>query len=368
MNGTARLTLLMTADTVGGVWTYAASLARALVQRNIDVHLVTTGPPARPDQCAMISDPRIKLIDGEIELEWRDPAGDDIARARTLLHQIEQRVRPDVIHLNSFREATFGWQAPVLVVAHSCVNSWARACDDDEWLNEPAWRHYSAAVAAGLGAANAWVSPSTALRDAILAIYQPGSPSEVIWNGIEAQHAATLPKRGFILAAGRMWDAAKNLAALAEAAAGLPWPVLVAGDEPSEKASAENVARLGRLPHPALAARMQRAAIFASPAKYEPFGLAVLEAATAGCALVLSDIASFRELWDGAARFVPASDPQALHIALAQLCADRAERERLQHAAAERARRYALSHTADAYHALYRRLIASAARDLKVPA
>lgn len=34
-------------------------------------------------------------------------------------------------------------------------------------------------------------------------------------------------------------------------------------------------------------------------------GLSVLEAAQAGCALVLGDIDSLRELWDGAATFVP---------------------------------------------------------------
>ncbi len=46
------------------------------------------------------------------------------------------------------------------------------------------------------------------------------------------------------------------------------------------------------------------ATVFASMARYEPFGLAVLEAAQAGMRLVLSDIPTFRELWDGAAIFV----------------------------------------------------------------
>ena len=77
---------------------------------------------------------------------------------------------------------------------------------------------------------------------------------------------------------------------------------------------AERRAR-SRSPHvaaarPARAAPRSRAGsarcpIFVSAARYEPFGLAVLEAAQAGCALVLSDIPTFRELWDGAALFVP---------------------------------------------------------------
>ena len=51
--------------------------------------------------------------------------------------------------------------------------------------------------------------------------------------------------------------------------------------------------------------------IFVSVSRYEPFGLAVLEAAHAGCALVLSDIPTFRELWQGAASFVIAAGSAA---------------------------------------------------------
>ena len=62
------------------------------------------------------------------------------------------------------------------------------------------------------------------------------------------------------------------------------------------------------------------AAIYALPARYEPFRLEVLEAAAPGCALVLGDIASLRELWDGAALFVAPDDDRALRA--------RAERSR----------------------------------------
>ena len=106
------LTVLMTADTVGGVWTYATALAGALAQRNIEVHLVTMGPPARPDQRAMIADNRVTVIDSGLELEWRDPAGDDVPRARAVLSRIAQDICPDIVHLNSFREASYDWDAP----------------------------------------------------------------------------------------------------------------------------------------------------------------------------------------------------------------------------------------------------------------
>ena len=77
---------------------------------------------------------------------------------------------------------------------------------------------------------------------------------------------------------------------------------------PSRRSAASTMAHVAR--------HLARQPIFVSTALYEPFGLAVLEAAQAGCALVLSDIPTFRELWDGAARFVPARDDGALACAI----------------------------------------------------
>jgi glycosyltransferase involved in cell wall biosynthesis len=65
-----------------------------------------------------------------------------------------------------------------------------------------------------------------------------------------------------------------------------------------------------------------RASVFALPSRYEPFGLAALEAGLAGCALVLGDIPTLRELWDGAALFVPPDDREQLVAALSALAED----------------------------------------------
>src|SRR5205823_14916648 len=102
-----------------------------------------------------------------------------------------------------------------------------------------------------------------------------------------------------------------------------------------------------------LIAQMQCAGIFASPAVYEPFGLSILEAAACGCALVLGDIPTLKELWHDAALFVKPRDTQALARSLQRLCRDESLRARFQHAARLRARRYALNEMARAYHNLY---------------
>jgi glycosyltransferase involved in cell wall biosynthesis len=365
MSPSAAKRVLMTTDAVGGVWTYSAGLATALATAEMEVHLVVLGPPPSQDKRAMLRDNRIRLIESNLALEWQDPAGYDVPNARRFLEDLEDTIQPDIVHLNSFREANYDWLAPVVLVAHSCVNSWGLACHDTQWLSEPKWQHYTGAVAAGLDRARAWVSPSRAFHDVICGLYRPSLPGTVIWNGIPPASSPPSSKRRIILSAGRLWDAAKNVSALARASRGLDWPILVAGPQPdSAGGNSGELTLIGDMSHGALRARMQRAAIFVSPARYEPFGLSVLEAASAECALILSDIPTFRELWDGAALFVDPADDRALHRALAGLCADDRERARLQRAARERSERYSLERTADAYRALYQGLLATHSRSV----
>jgi glycosyltransferase involved in cell wall biosynthesis len=352
----------MTTDAVGGVWTFSTTLASALADAGMDVALVIMGQAPQAEKQAMLRDGRVHVIESGLALEWQDPQGDDLANARRFFAALEQTIAPDVVHLNSFREATFGWRAPTLVVAHSCVNSWALACNDGEWLGEPRWQHYTRLVGAGLNRAQAWVSPSQAFHDVLCSLYRPNSAGTVIWNGLTPAAMQPKLKRRVILAAGRMWDAAKNIRLLARASHGLQWPVCVAGPTlQSRWSDTGNLTLVGDLAHGDLRARMQHAAIFVSPALYEPFGLSILEAGAAGCALVLSDIPTFRELWDGAALFVDPADAGALHRALANLCNDGRERARLQSAARQRSQRYTLARTVAAYCALYQRLLASRA-------
>jgi len=357
------LRILMTADAVGGVWTYASALACAFAARGADVHLVIQGPAPTGAQRAMVAETSVQLVESPLALEWQDPAGETMDAAGQFYAALQAKLRPDIVHLNSFREATFEWHCPVLVAAHSCVNSWAIACDDTAWLSDQRWRTYTRHVAAGLDQAAAWVCPTYAFRDMVLDLYQPRSRGFVIWNGSPRQTCDLARKEPMILAAGRMWDAAKNLSALEQAAAGLEWPVLVAGAT-VDIASDPAIRQLGVVSHAELSRLMRRAAIFASPARYEPFGLAVLEAAAAGCALVLADIPTFRELWNDAALFVDPTDAYALHGALADLCADPAQCSRLQEAARARSRRYALRRMIDSYVALYQSLLASDGRPM----
>lgn len=352
--------ILMTTDAVGGVWTFTSQLAKALVSDGCEVILVTLGPPPSALQRASLAD-CVTLIESDLKLEWQDPAGIDVDRARSRLAKIERQFAPDIVHLNSFREASFDWNAPVVVVAHSCVNTWAQACGQKAAFGQRRWGVYSRAIRNGLDQADVWIAPSAAFRDTVSQTYQPLNAGRVIWNGIEEAAAIPPAKRPIILGAGRVWDHAKNLTQLAATSASAPWPVQIAGalcSATSRTEAVKGAMYLGELPHEALLQKMQEAEVFVSPALYEPFGLTVLEAARAGCALILSATSTFRELWDGAALFFDPQEHGALAAALQKLCADPGARIRLQRAAAKRSATYSLGRMAAQYQEVYASLMA----------
>jgi glycosyltransferase involved in cell wall biosynthesis len=225
------------------------------------------------------------------------------------------------------------------------------------------WYGYRQRTAAGLRAADLVVAPTRAFLRTIEHEYGAGLPTRVIWNGRSASNIEAIDKQSVVLAAGRVWDAAKNLKMLASVAKDLPWPVCVAGPGAPERgeraALARNVRWLGALSPAAMELAYAQAAVFVAPSRYEPFGLAALEAALAGCALVLGDIPTLRELWTGAALFVPPDDREQLAHVLGLLIADDELRATFGQLAQKRAVTFSPARMTAAYHNAYAEVIAS---------
>lgn len=331
--------VLMTADTVGGVWTCALELARGLADQGIEVALATMGAPLDELQREMAGRvPRLKVFESNFKLEWMEDPWRDVERAGEWLLGLEERFAPDVVHLNGYAHGSLPWSAPKVVAGHSCVLSWWEAVK-----NEPApqdWDRYREEVRAGLAAADLVVAPSAAMMAALCRHYGPLPRTRVVHNGRDVRQFRATAKENILFSAGRLWDEAKNLEALEGVAPRLPWPVFVAGENhhpDGGEARPHHTRRLGRLSQRALAAWLGRAAIYVLPARYEPFGLSVLEAALSGCALVLGDIPSLRELWRNRAVFVPPDDPEALEHAILRLIEDPDRRNALAAGARSRA-------------------------------
>jgi glycogen synthase len=348
--------VLLTADTVGGVWDHAVVLARALAEMGHEVLVAVIGEPhSRP--LARLPD-GVQVVWRSYRLEWMADAGADVRAAGEWLASLAAAWRPDVVHLNQMAYAVHPFPAPVLVAVHSDVLSWWL-----EVLGEPhaARRNpeYFRWTRAGLAAADAVVAPTE--YQAALVQRQYRVPAvRVIHNGLPHGGEPRGEREALVLGAGRAWDAGKGTDVL-DAAAGLlddpAFPVHVVGDVEGpggERFQARHLVLHGRVEREEVDRWMSRAAVFVSASRYEPFGLGPLEAALHGCALVLSDIGSYRELWDGCAEFFPRGDAAALAGALRRLRDDPERRARLARAARKRAvRRYTDAAMARAYASLY---------------
>ncbi|HYF49059.1 MAG TPA: glycosyltransferase family 4 protein [Planctomycetota bacterium] len=349
----------MTADTIGGVWTYALELSAALAAFDVEVALATMGRPLNASQRAEAEALRnLQIFESSYKLEWMEDPWADVDAAGDWLRSLESRLEPDIVHLNGYAHGALPWKAPVLVVGHSCVASWWKAVKGGP-LPE-SWITYRNAVRLGLAAADCVVAPSHAMLAALIEHYGLVPNGRVIPNARDPRAFAPVVKEPFILTAGRLWDAAKNISGLESVAMRLPWPVLVAGEEhhPNGRSSANirTVVPLGYLSSGEMALRLGAASIYALPARYEPFGLSVLEAALSGCALILGDIDSLRENWDGAAVFVDPEDSEALVGAATKLIHQRRRREDLGAAALHRGRSFAPECMGKAYFSLYQQM------------
>jgi glycogen synthase len=350
--------VLMTADTLGGVWVYALELIRAFEEHNVDVVLATMGAPLSKDQRTDLAHlHRVELLESNYKLEWTDDPWSDVEAAGEWLLGLESRFHPDIIHLNGYVHGNLGWQAPVVSVGHSCVLSWWHKVKGEHAPAE--WETYRCLVRRGLRAAQHVIAPSGAMLNCLLDFYGPLPSVQVIPNGRRVDLFTPGRKEAIVLSAGRLWDEAKNVRAVCACSLQKPWEMCIAGgtNHPNgTRECLENVRHVGKLQQTDLADFFSRASIFAHPAKYEPFGLCVLEAALSQCALVLGDIPSLRENWSGAAVFVEPTDRQALQQALNELTQDASRRARLGRLARERALQFDIRITArrylDAYNAV----------------
>ena len=334
--------LLMTTDTVGGVWTFTKELIGQLLTCECEIVLVSFGrAPSADQQSAMDaltwgSRHRFRYVPTEFPLEWMPENADAYSAGASLLLQLAASFQPDGLLLSQFCFGALPVTAPKIVVAHSDVMSWAAAVGraplpNDAWLTT-----YQQLVQAGLLGADCVVAPTCAMLSDLRAHFQIACPTAVIPNGrtLNAPDSAR-PRELRAAAAGRMWDEAKNLSLLL--AIQSPVPIQVAGDHDGV-ASTESVTLLGRQTEDDLLDLFRCSAIYLCTSGYEPFGLAPLEAAMCGCAVVANDIPSLREVWGEGALFF--QDAASLAGLLHQLRGDPQALAQAQRRSAERARLY----------------------------
>lgn len=338
----ARLNILMTADAVGGVWTYAVELAAALQSRGHGVSLVICGPSPSPDQLEQAADAGVSILPDELPLDWLCSGSEAVRQGSDRLATLSADY--DIVLLNSPALAATGrFRVPVIAVAHGEVATWWEAVgcagDIDDafgWLVDM--------IGNGLNRATRVVTPTAMYGELLRRRYGLEVTPVAVHNGrAPLDLASSSNEPAFALTVGRFWDRAKNIGTLDAAASLTIVPVRAVGASTGpqgERSAMANLEYLGSVAPARLGELLAARPVFISSAVYEPFGLAVLEAAQAGCPLVLADIPTFRELWDGAATFVDPHDAAGFARAIERPQASGA-------AARKRAQRYTVAAMAD---------------------
>jgi len=363
--------ILVTADTVGGVWTYTRELVSGLVSKGFEVVLVSFGNIPSAEQTQWMQGlPGLDFRPTAFKLEWMQDCEEDLRASAEYLEAVADETRPDLLHLSQFYYGGLKCDAPRVVVAHSDVVSWwvaVHGCEppDSAWI-----RSYRRIVQHGITSATAVVAPSHWMLNQIGRYYAQPTQASVIYNGrTPSLFCSSQTKDKLITTVGRLWDAGKNAALLLKEK--MPWPVCVVGPDKQPGAEADSLgqhkSRLGvqfvsEQNEEQLSELLSRTAIYAAVSRYEPFGLAPVEAALSGCAIVASDIESFREIWGNAAVFFRNHDPAGLRDAVTRLAEDPVFRQICSRRAYDHARRwFTAERMVQQYVTLYTKLISERA-------
>jgi glycogen(starch) synthase len=358
--------VLLTTDTIGGVWTFTKELTAELLRLGHSVALVSFGSAPSQEQtdwCSAVgtrygSDFRNEA--STAPLEWMDPNEDAYVDGELLLQRVADEFCPDLLHSNQFCFGRLPIRIPRLITAHSDVLSWGAACRPKGLESSPWLTHYCSMVEQGLVAADAVVAPTRWMLDALRQHFILPARTRVILNGRSVPSGRSDEARSLqAVSAGRLWDEAKNLAVLANVYSAIP--IIIAGSRDHQRTKAPerigNSVQVGPLSEHDLLALFRASSIYLATSIYEPFGFAPLEAALCGCAILANDVPSLREVWGAAALYF--DNAAALTTILAQLQTT----PKILLAARQRAGRRALQlsvvRMAAEYLALYAELLSS---------
>ncbi|MFW5831399.1 MAG: glycosyltransferase family 4 protein, partial [Prolixibacteraceae bacterium] len=299
----------MTTDNIGGVWTYALELAGGLKKSGAEVTLAVIGDPLTANQRKELQE--FRYFHFVAKQEWMEDPWDDVQKTGEWLLEIKKKINPDLVHLNSYSLAALQWEVPVVVVLHSCVLTWWKAVKKEEAPS--GWNRYRDKISEGIRSADAVAAPGWVMLNSAEKLYGPFKNKKLIYNGRNPQLFKKGKKEKFIFSMGRLWDEAKNIQLVSEAAADIHYNIFVAGDYQTDEFKLKsNIFLLGRMNPDQISDWLSNAAVYVLPAKYEPFGYTFLEAAFSGCALIGGNIDSLKEIWDDAMIYTDTENAQQL--------------------------------------------------------
>ena len=405
----------------GGVENHVRAVAAELAARQHQVGVATLGPPPGHEPRTMDGSVQVFAVHHSAERigarfahtdrPWAPPMPDPVAAKE--LRSVISAFKPDLIHghdwlaRSALPKAVSG-DIPIVNSLHYYTRTCAKKTlwRDDEVCPGPRLRdcltcageHYGrvrgTAVTLGLRLGSAledrrthrWISVSNATATGNGLPASAAGPatanserSAVVANPVPTPVALTAAERAevdlrdvpdgpFILFVGDIRPE-KGLTVLTEAVQRLrqdfgdQTPLVVVGERMHDSiALPANTIELGPVPNTVVQELWAQATVGVVPSLWpEPFGLVAIEAMTAGCPLVASDIGGLQDiLANGGGRLFPPGDSAALAEILSDLLGDPEARAELAAVGIEQAARYGIGPIVDEIEEQYRLAINSA--------
>ncbi len=353
--------IMMTTDTVGGVWTFTSELTQGLLDSGHEVSLLSLGrlPDEAQTQWTQELTQRFpthfRYTASDAPLEWMDENARCWDESAAALSRCLRDFDAEVIHSNQFVFGQLNAGLPILITAHSDILSWAEACQPEGLLLTPWLDTCLKLTREGIVGADTLIAPTHWMADTITSFYGWRFAPCVIPNGRDLSPAKQERKLQAVTA-GRLYDPAKGTDLLAQLNS--PIPILVAGElsnNPAEQATLPHIRAVGHVSPDELAELFASSSLYLATSRYEPFGLAPLEAALCGCAILARDIPSLREVWADAALYF--NDAPSLERLLHHLADTPAALAQAQCRSLTQARRYTRAAMTEAYLAAYDELL-----------
>ncbi|MFN3728555.1 MAG: glycosyltransferase family 4 protein [Fimbriimonadaceae bacterium] len=377
---------------VGGISPHVADLSKRLVERGIEVHVVTKATPQAPDEEVEPSGVVVHRVHLEAE------PNDFVHEIQLLNRATERRVRrlledwrpggaPTVFHahdwlsLDSARALKYEYQLPIVATIHATEEGRNAGLhtplqryihEQEYWLTYEAWRV---------------IVCSEYMRGEVMRSFNvPQDKIDVIFNGVDAAKFAfeasaaevaqwrariALPEEKIVMYVGR-FVREKGIQLLLEAIPAilaeqpLTKFVIVGGGHRAQLEAfvkwygiSEKVLFTGFMANRSLIELYRSADVAVFPSLYEPFGIVALEAMAAGIPVVASDAGGLREvvLHDKTGTLCYANDSASLAWAVLKVLGDPKRASELSAAAKIRLQTdFEWGHIADQTIAVYERV------------
>lgn len=278
----------------------------------------------------------------------------------------------DVVHcfeVNFFTEATIrAFEFPTLVRMLYSSTPVVISTDDLYFIDEPGLTVHPALYRPNhyaqrwlFGQADGIIALSESVRTA-LSRSLAAEKIQVVHHGVAEEYrvSAVGDREPFVFHVS-LASPRKNPEAVLETARNLDCPFRIAGSGWDERIPStpafDNVETLGYVPESELVDLYKRAAVFYFPTLHEGFGLPILEAMAAGCAVVTSDVYSVPEVTGDAAVLCPPDDAQMHARTVTELLETDRKRRELAERAIDRAGTFTWEKSATKTEAVYRSVL-----------